>query len=149
MSTATRTRTTLLGPGDAGLFASVLPGVFDGPTRPELIREFLEDPRHHMAVALEDGRIVGFASAVHYLHPDKGPELWINEVGVAPTHRRQGLARRLLRALFRKGRELGCFQAWVLTDRDNAPAQALYRSTGVPAGALEPMLYTIRLDGAE
>lgn len=102
-----------------------------------------------MAVALEDERIVGFASAVHYLHPDKGPELWINEVGVAPTHRRQGLARRLLRALFRKGRELGCYQAWVLTDRDNAPAQALYGSTGVPAGTLEPMLYTIRLDGAE
>lgn len=102
-----------------------------------------------MAVALEDERIVGFASAVHYLHPDKRPELWINEVGVAPTHRRQGLARRLLRALFRRGRELGCFQAWVLTERENAPAQALYVSTGVPADTLEPMLFTIRLDGAE
>jgi hypothetical protein len=27
--------------------------------------------------------VVGFASAVHYVHPDKAPELWINEVGVA------------------------------------------------------------------
>ena len=27
----------------------------------------------------------------HYLHPDKSaPELFVNEIGVAPTHRRQG-----------------------------------------------------------
>ena len=58
-------RVTLLGPGDEARFSSVLPGVFDGPTRPELVSEFLADPRHHMAVALDDERIVGFASAVH------------------------------------------------------------------------------------
>lgn len=141
-------RVTLLGPGDESRFSSVLPGVFDGPTRPELVAEFLADPRHHMAVALDDERIVGFASAVHYVHPDKGPELWINEVGVAPSHRRRGLARRLLRALFRQARTLGCGAAWVLSDKDNEVARALYEKTGVKAGIEEPVLYGFRLDGA-
>ena len=40
-------------------------------------------------------------SAVHYVHPDKlRPELWINEVGVAASHRRRGLGTRLLLAVF-------------------------------------------------
>ncbi|MEJ2541760.1 MAG: GNAT family N-acetyltransferase [Gemmatimonadota bacterium] len=142
-------RITLLGPGDEGRFSSVLPGVFDRPTRPELVREFLADPRHHMAVALEEDRIVGFASGVHYIHPDKGPELWINEVGVAPSHRRRGIGRRLLRALFRRGREHGCTQAWVLTERENEAARALYLATGVQSGIEEPVLYNLHLERAD
>ena len=55
--------------------------------------EFLADSRHHLAVAVDEGRVVGMASAVHYVHPDKPPELWINEVGVAPTHRGLGIGR--------------------------------------------------------
>ena len=31
---------------------------------------------------MDEEQIVGFASAVHYVHPDKPPELWINEMGV-------------------------------------------------------------------
>jgi aminoglycoside 6'-N-acetyltransferase I len=73
---------------------------------------------------------VGFASAVHYIHPDKPSELWINEVGVAPTHRRRGLAKDLLRALFDAGRALGCREAWVLTDRSNEAAMRLYAEVG-------------------
>ena len=84
----------------------------------DLVREFLEDRRHHLAVAVDQGHVVGFASAVHYIHPDKDAELWINEVGVAPGHRRGGLGKELLRALFRLGRDLGCREAWVLTERD-------------------------------
>lgn len=70
------------------------------------------------------------ASAVHYLHPDKPPELWINEVGVAPTHQNAGIARRLIAALLDRGRELGCREAWVLTDQGNAAAMRMYAAAG-------------------
>ena len=70
------------------------------------------------------------ASAVHYVHPDKRPQLWINEVGVAPSHQRRGLARAILERLKALGRELGCTEAWVLTDEDNAAARATYASAG-------------------
>jgi len=47
-------------------------------------RTSFDDPRHHLVVAVEHV-VVGFCSAVDYIQPDKPPELWINEVGVAPT----------------------------------------------------------------
>jgi len=116
--------------GDERVLMKVAAEVFDNPIDAELSREFLEDPRHHIAVAIDDGLVVGFASGVHYIHPDKPPELWINEVGLAPTHRRRGLGKAVLRALFEVGRAHNCTIAWVLTDRSNAAAMALYSSVG-------------------
>jgi len=134
-----------LGPGDLETLTNVTPGVFDQPVRKDLAREFLEDPRHHLAVATHDGRIVGFASAVHYLHPDKEPELWINEVGVAPDHRGRGVGERLLRAMLRLGERLGCREAWVLTERDNEPAMRLYRSVGGVRSPGDGVMYSFAI----
>jgi ribosomal protein S18 acetylase RimI-like enzyme len=120
----------LLGPGDDALLSRVAGGVFDDAVRADMTAEFLADPRHHLAVAVDEGVVVGFASAVRYVHPDKAPELWINEVGVAPSHQQRGIAKAVLRALLDLGRSRGCVNAWVLTDRGNAPARALYASLG-------------------
>jgi ribosomal protein S18 acetylase RimI-like enzyme len=122
--------TRLLGPGDEGVLTDVAPGVFDDAIHPAWTAEFLQDPRMHLAVALDRGTVIGFASGVHYLHPDKPPELFINEVGVAPSHHRQGLGQRVVHALLQRGRALGCKQAWVLTSRSNTPAMRLYASLG-------------------
>ena len=62
--------------------------------------------------------------------PSSSPELWVNEVGVAPSHQRQGVGRALLEALFARARELGCREAWVLTDDANAAARGLYAAAG-------------------
>jgi ribosomal protein S18 acetylase RimI-like enzyme len=121
--------------GDERILMNVAPGVFDNPINMELTQEFLGDPRHHIAVAIDDGFVVGFASAVHYVHPDKQPELWVNEVGIAPTHRQRGLGKAVLKALFEVGRAHRCTAAWVLTDRSNIPAMALYASIGGVQGA--------------
>jgi ribosomal protein S18 acetylase RimI-like enzyme len=115
---------------DEWTLRDVAEGVFDNPVDGALISEFLGDPRHHICVAIEDGTAVGFASAVHYVHPDKPTELWINEVGVAPAFQRKGLAKAILQTLLSHARSLGCSEAWVLTDEDNAPARALYKSAG-------------------
>lgn len=125
----------LLQRGDDSILMNVAAEVFDKPIDPNLTKEFLEDPRHHIAVATDDGLVVGFASGVHYVHPDKPPELWINEVSVAPTHRRRGLGKAVLRALFEVAQTHRCAVAWVLTDRNNAAAMALYLSVGGTEGA--------------
>jgi ribosomal protein S18 acetylase RimI-like enzyme len=120
----------ILGPEDGAVLDNVDADVFDHPVDPRWAAEFLIDRRHHLAVAILDGQVVGMASAVHYVHPDKPPELWINEVGVAASQRNQGIGRRLLAALFGRGRELGCGEAWVLTDESNAAARRLYAAAG-------------------
>jgi aminoglycoside 6'-N-acetyltransferase I len=120
----------ILRAGDEHVLDHVADGVFDGPVDAALRSEFLHDPRHHLSVGIEEGIVVGFASAVHYVHPDKPPQLWINEVAVSPTHQRRGIAKAVVTALLSLGRELGCTEAWVLTDEENAAARALYRSAG-------------------
>lgn len=142
----------LLGPDDARILGRVAADVFDGPVDPALATQFLVDPRHHLVAAIEDGVVIGMASAVSYIHPDKPVQLWINEVGVAPAHRRQGIGQQLLRTLLAHGRALGCEFAWVGTEHDNEAARALYVATG---GRAEPfVLYEYDLkspttDGAD
>ena len=120
----------LLGADDEDVLQRVAPGVFDGPVLPERVREVLRDPRHHIVVAIDFGVVVGMVTAVHYVHPDKRPELWIDEVGVGEGHRRRGLGRRMLERMLERGRELGCTEAWVLTDAENAAANRLYAGSG-------------------
>lgn len=135
----------VLGPHDAGFLANVASGVFDDPLDAQRAAEFLADPRHHLVVAVDRARVVGFVSAVHYVHPDKPrPELWINEVSVAATHRRRGLAKRLLAALLAAAKPLGCAEAWVLTDRANAAAMRLYSAAGATAPS-DHVMFTFRL----
>ncbi len=133
----------MLGANNASVLDCVAPDVFDNPIDPRWTAEFLADPRHHMAVALLGGQVVGMASAVHYVHPDKPPELWVNEVGVAPSHQGQGIGKQLLQALFARGRALGCSEAWVATGEANTAARRLYAAA---SGQEEAMVYvTFRL----
>jgi aminoglycoside 6'-N-acetyltransferase I len=96
--------------------------------------------RHHLAVAIDEDRVVGLASAVHYVHPDKAPQLWINEVGVAPPYQGQGIGRRLMERLLDRGRELGCREAWVGTERSNT---AVWRLSAAAGGVEEPEDFVI------
>lgn len=135
----------VLGPQDLAVLDAVAADVFDGPVHRRWAAEFLADPRHHLAVAVADGVVIGIASGVHYVHPDKPPELWVNEVGVAPTFQNRGIGRQLLRALFARGVELGCAQGWVGTQVGNVAARRLYRGVGGVEDAEAFVLVTFSL----
>ncbi len=123
--------------------------VFDNQVDKQLTAEFVNDPRHHLVVALEDELVVGMCSSVHYVHPDKPAELWINEVGVAETHKRQGIGRQLMEAMLEIGRRLGIAQAWVLTERSNLAATALYASVPGSQPPEDCVLYAFDIPKAE
>jgi ribosomal protein S18 acetylase RimI-like enzyme len=120
----------MLGAHEADLLADVAPDVFDEDVHIAWRDEFVGDDRHHMAVALDGGRVVGFASGVHYLHPDKPPELFINEAGVAEAYQSRGIGRQLMAKLLAHATTLGCNTAWVLTDTDNSAARRIYAAAG-------------------
>ena len=140
------TEIRVLRAGDEAVLESVLPDAFDDPINATAAATFLSDPRHHISVAIDDGVVVGFVSAVHYVHPDKErPEMWINEVGVAASHRRQGIAGRLLAAVLDVARELDCSEAWVLTNRTNDAAMRLYASSGGEEADQDAVMFTFPL----
>lgn len=144
MSTSSVT-TRLLGPNDASVLSNVADDVFDNPVCPDLAAQFLNERHNLLAVALADTRVVGMASAFIYLHPDKLPQLFVNEVGVAAQYQRQGIAKRLLCLVLEGGRRAGCTEAWVATEEDNVAARGLYIAA---SGVEEPdraVVYTYRL----
>lgn len=116
----------LLEPGDELLVQEL--ATYDGPGDPEGL---LADPRTLMLVALDGERPVGFVLA-HELprrHGDRA-SLFVYEVDVDESRRRRGIASALLARLAELGRERGIRVAFVLTEPDNEPANALYRSAG-------------------
>jgi len=136
----------ILRAGDEAVLDNVAADVFDDPIQAQAAREFLGDPRHHLAVAVADQVVVGFASGVHYVHPDKpNPEFWINEVGVSAAHQRRGLGKALMNALLAAAKTLGCREAWVLTERDNAPAMRLYQTLGGEEDPQDTVMFTFFL----
>ena len=136
----------LLTPTDSHTLNNVAENVFDDPIVESSAKEFLADPRHRIVVALENDLVVGFVSAVIYVHPDKpAPELWINEIGVAATHQRQGIGKSLMQAILEEAKRSGCTEAWVLTDRSNLPAMAMYKSAGGEETLPDSVMFTFKL----
>ncbi len=122
--------------GDEALLDRVAPDVFDKPVRRDRLEAYLASPGHLMVVALDGDMVVGQCAGVVHLHPDKATELYVDEVGTATSHLRQGIATKMLAELFAWGRTLGCEEAWLGTEIDNVAANGLYRSLGGEATAM-------------
>ena len=73
-----------------------------------------------------------------------GQDGFVDDLYVRPDHRRQGLGRAALKALFAECEQHGVRALHVEVGRDNAPAEALYKSLGL--GVLDNVrqLLTVR-----
>jgi aminoglycoside 3-N-acetyltransferase I len=105
--------------------------LFDSPPLTAATEKFLAEPGHHLLFAYDqDGRAVGMISGVEMTHPDKGTEMFIYELGVAPASRLQGIGSSLVAALAGVAKASGCYGMWVGTETDNEAALATYRRAG-------------------
>ena len=104
--------------------------VFDHPVKPDRAKEFLEDPRHHLVLAYHDSEIIGIASGFHYVHPDKDPILFVNEVAVQENYQANGIGRTLVRLLTDYRLEWGCQEAWIATEGNNYSARKAFVAAG-------------------
>jgi len=114
--------------------------LFDDPADPSASERFAREPAHHLLVAFVADEPAGFVSGVEVTHPDKGTEMFLNELGVDDRHRRQGIGTALVQALAVKAARLGCSGMWVLTDDDNDAALGTYRAGGADRESRHLML---------
>jgi ribosomal protein S18 acetylase RimI-like enzyme len=118
-------------PDQSALLQNIAPDVFDAAVDTTRLERYLHTPGHLLMVAIADGLVVGQIAGHVHLHIDAEPDLYVDNLGVAPAWQRQGIARRLLEGLRDWGRGHGCAQVWIVTETDNLPAQSLYRSSGL------------------
>jgi ribosomal protein S18 acetylase RimI-like enzyme len=118
-----------LRPGDDRLVAAAS-HLFDAPATPEATKRFLDGEGHHLLVAYEGERPVGFVSGVETTHPDKGTEMFLYELAVDEHFRRRGIGRALVEELASVAHAAGCYGMWVVTEDDNVAARATYEGTG-------------------
>jgi [ribosomal protein S18]-alanine N-acetyltransferase len=107
--------------------------LFDHAAKPEWAQRFLTSPGHHLLLAYLDDSAdspVGFVSGVEMTHPDKGTEMFLYELAVDEGHQNRGIGRALVKALGELARQQGCYDMWVLTDRDNPAALKTYQAGG-------------------
>src|SRR5215468_6019368 len=131
---------------NAGILDRVDEDVFDFPVQPAYLEAFLASPANLLVVAVESGTVVGMATGLLYTHPDKPLQMFVNEVGVSRRCHRHGIGRKLVEALLRRARELGCYEAWVATEVGNTAARALFAATGGRENDEHAAVYFYRLD---
>jgi ribosomal protein S18 acetylase RimI-like enzyme len=117
----------VLGPGDVARVLAAA-DLFDEEPTEAWTTAFLAREGHHLVMAFEGGRAVGFVTGVETIHPDKGIELFLYELGVDEAFRRRGIARALLDRIEAIAVDEGCRGMWVATEPDNVAALATYRS---------------------
>lgn len=110
--------------------------LFDAEPTAEWAALFLERGGHHLVLAEEAGRPLGFVTGIEITHPDKGTEMLLYELGVDEGARRRGVGTALCRALADRARAVGCYGMWVPMSPDNSAAAATYEASGAqPAQA--------------
>ncbi|WP_410654705.1 GNAT family N-acetyltransferase [Amycolatopsis sp. lyj-112] len=104
--------------------------LFDGPAQRSASEKFLVGEENHLLIAYEDGVPAGMITGTEVTHPDKGTEMFLNELDVSPDYQRRGIGRDLVDALATIARERGCTGMWVGVEPDNSAALATYASAG-------------------
>jgi ribosomal protein S18 acetylase RimI-like enzyme len=117
-----------VGPGNSGILARIAPDVFNDAVDPHRLDAYLAFDGSMMVLALDGDLVVGQVKAAVHLHPDKPADLYVDEVGVTPSHQRRGIARAMLDEAQRWALERGCADVWLAADPDNRSARSLYES---------------------
>ncbi len=109
---------------------------------PEQVSAALADDRLVLMTAEVDGRAVGFALAHALPRFDGRPEkLFLYEIEVRASHRRQGIGRALMEALAAFARKRDHAEVFWITQRSNTAATALYRACGAHAPESDDVVF--------
>jgi ribosomal protein S18 acetylase RimI-like enzyme len=108
---------------------------------------FLRDPDNLLLAAFQGGEACGFLTA-HRLQrfDERRAEVLLYEIGVHEDFCNRSVGKALIAATKQWATEVGADELWVLTNRSNEPAMALYRSAGgVEDSAFDITMFTCPL----
>ena len=102
------------------------------PPSDEYLASLLADPTFIPLAAIGDGKVVGgLAAYVLKKFEQERSEIYIYDLAVLESHRRQGIATGLINELRAIARKIGAYVIYVQADPPDEPAVQLYESLGV------------------
>ena len=146
--------------GDAGKVRVVRAGASDLPLAREAIAgihgrslesddavaAFLADDTCYLLLALQGEEVVGSLNGYRLTHPHTHrPQFLLYEIDVAQSWRRRGVGSGLVRAFLEEARGHDGFGCWVVTDRANTAAMAMYRTCGMTTSDLDDAVFGLDL----
>jgi len=117
---------------------------------PEKQRRALEiilaEPARARIFVARVGDVIVAMAALHFTTStaEGGKVAWFEDCIVRPEHRRRGIGKHLLEHVIAQARAEGALRVMLLTDGDNARAQALYRKSGFRDSAMLAMRLKLR-----
>lgn len=112
--------------------------------------KFLADTNNALFLAFTENQPVGFLTAHRLQRFDaRKAEVILYEIGVHESFRKKGIAKALIDHLKTWAKQVEADEIWVLTERSNAPAVALYTSCGGKEESKgDEVMYVFKLDRA-
>jgi len=120
------------------LAEELMHGTVTDEERLSILKSALKDPDYELWIAEANGEIVGFIDlwTIHgFCHG--GKLSFIQNLYVAPKHRRLGVGSKLLQKIVERAEEMGVLEIHVVTEFDNKPAIQLYKKHGLTKESLQ------------
>jgi len=109
-------------------------------------KKYLASEDNALFLAFIEEEIVGFLTAHRLQRLDKRKaEILLYEVSVAPDFRQKGIGKALIDGVKKWGKEVEADEVWVLTERSNLPAMALYQSMGGTRENSDEQMFTFKI----
>ncbi len=110
---------------------------------PAQLIDLLAGPEHWTALAVDGGRVVGFASAFE-TQSLAGGRWEVDELAVRPAYQGGGLGTRLVSAAIERGAALGLTQARAVVAETNVGSRRAFEKVGFRAGrSVDMLLYEV------
>ena len=93
--------------------------------------DFLTDSNCYLLLALEDDRVVGSLNGYRLRLPCiRRPAFLIYEIDVRAESQNRGVGKSLVRAFINEAKKANAEEVWVLSNKSNVAAMAMYRACG-------------------
>jgi ribosomal protein S18 acetylase RimI-like enzyme len=108
--------------------------------------KFLENSDNALFIAYWEGKVAGFLSAHRLQRFDKcKAEVLLYEIGVSKDFRQKGIGKALIVKVKDWAKEVDADEVWVLTNKSNIAATALYKSVGGIQENTDDVMYVFKI----
>ena len=108
------------------------------------LAEFLADSSHYLLLAVENEKVAGSLHGYALRHPyRREPQFFLYGIDVRPACRNHGIGTALVERFILEAQNAGAFEVWVLTNRSNRAAMAMYGHSGLKEANADDVMLTL------